>query len=173
VQTGDVRKLAPSLRSLALESYALPANHPSLWAQKALYVVSPCSLLPGSLIPSQGGHSHRHSDMMIKLLPETAAKHDFEVGLVQRLLGFEPKAKTLQALSVYGCRHCTSAESESRKEKKIGPRKRRTSIKGKLSGSKDHTPHSDVKTHPTSKSPCDKYTGAFTFFGLRSHLYAK
>jgi hypothetical protein len=125
-----------------------------------------------TLIFPQVGHSHRHDDMKIKLLPEAAAKRDFEVGLVKRLVGPEPKAKALQALSAYGCRHCPPTGSELR-VKKTRPRKFRTLIENPASGSKDHTMYRNDQTHPVSKPPSDKYTGAFTFFGLRSHLNEK
>lgn len=123
------------------------------------------------------GHCHRHNEMKISLLPTTETKSNFEIGLVRRLLGPLPKAKTLQAMKTYGCRHC---ENQPRQDK----RRPRTSQKPvetqetDLSGSSLHRAHDSNPTQHVSQTghnsvQASKHTSAFTFNGLRSHLSAK
>lgn len=129
------------------------------------------------IILSQVGHCHRHNEMKISLLPTTETKSNFEIGLVRRLLGPLPKAKTLQAMKTYGCRHC---ENQPRQDK----RRPRTSQKPvetqetDLSGSSLHRAHDSNPTQHVSQTghnsvQASKHTSAFTFNGLRSHLSAK
>lgn len=64
----------------------------------------------------QIGHSQRHDSMQLSLLSESEAssilKRPIEYGLCKRLLGPEYKAKALQGLQNYGCRHCDQVRSQ-------------------------------------------------------------
>lgn len=85
--------------------------------------------------------------MQLSLITETQANiimaRPFDLGLAQRLLGPEYRAKTLRGVSNYGCRHCMQPRGIL---KQIGPK-----ATGKAS--------SDPKI--------------FAFNGLRSHMKEK
>lgn len=130
-------------------------------------------------ILSQVGHCHRHDEMKISLslLAVVGTESNYEFGLVKRLLGCESKASRLQALRIYGCRHCSSAETEKRGAKgrpRGGQKLTGGNSLGVCKDPQTRTPD-DNQVKPTSQSSDKttqprKHINAFTFNGLRSHL---
>ncbi|KAK0203836.1 hypothetical protein DFS33DRAFT_1274973 [Desarmillaria ectypa] len=60
------------------------------------------------------GHSHRHEDMQMSLLPAPVLeKHPLTKGLALRLMGPEDRAKVLRENKIYGCRHCLQVRTTS------------------------------------------------------------
>ncbi|KAK0192508.1 hypothetical protein F5146DRAFT_1040287 [Armillaria mellea] len=58
------------------------------------------------------GHSHRHEDMQMSLLPASALeKHPLTKGLALRLMGPEDRAKVLREDKNFGCRHCLQVQT--------------------------------------------------------------
>ncbi|KAK0219942.1 hypothetical protein IW262DRAFT_1381403 [Armillaria fumosa] len=66
------------------------------------------------------GHSHRHEDMQMSLLQDSAPqKHPLTKGLALKLMGPGDRAKVLRENKIYGCRHCLQVRTAST-EKPMG-----------------------------------------------------
>ncbi|KAK0482196.1 hypothetical protein IW261DRAFT_1333218 [Armillaria novae-zelandiae] len=76
-----------------------------------------CNTCPAAIVlqPSAvAGHSHRHEDMQMSLLLDSAPlKHPLTKGLALRLMGPEDRAKVLRENKIYGCRHCLQVRTAS------------------------------------------------------------
>ncbi|PBK94947.1 hypothetical protein ARMGADRAFT_1078816 [Armillaria gallica] len=90
----------------------------SILAFEALEVRVLCNSCTAAIVlrPSAiAGHSHRHDDMQMSLLPASALeKHPLVTkGSALRLIGPEDRAKVLRQDKTYGCRHCFQVRTAS------------------------------------------------------------
>lgn len=57
--------------------------------------------------PTFIGHSHRHDNMQMAILPKgEGPEHAFEAGLSAKLMDMSPKAQKMRSEANYRCRHC-------------------------------------------------------------------
>ncbi|KAH7922757.1 hypothetical protein BV22DRAFT_1131164 [Leucogyrophana mollusca] len=111
---------------------------------------------------SVAGHAQRHDDMQVELLPETVGAavptDPFESGLCAKLMDLGHKARKMQGLQNYRCRHCLQIGAVlSRGSDQAAP-----DLYGVGTG-----------TSESSGKGVGKKVKLFDFNALRSHMKAK
>lgn len=70
--------------------------------------------------PTLIGHSHRHDDMQVAILPKgEGPEHAFEAGLSAKLMDMGPKSQKLRSEVNYRCRHCIPAGADADGEEQV------------------------------------------------------
>jgi hypothetical protein len=117
--------------------------------------------------PTLIGHSHRHDDMQMAILPkEEGPEHTFEAGLSAKLMDMSSKSQKLRGEANYRCRHCVpigeSADGGVDGEGRV--------ITGESITKESHTDESQTGNQKRRQRNKKSKLRSMDFNALRSHL---
>ncbi|KAG1742455.1 hypothetical protein EDB19DRAFT_1701144 [Suillus lakei] len=117
--------------------------------------------------PTLIGHSHRHDDMQVAVVPKgERPEHAFEAGLSAKLMDMGSKPQKLRSEANYRCRHCVPA-GESADASVDGEERVPT---GKPIAKESHTEESQTGNQKRRQRNKKSKFRSMDFNALRSHL---